>query len=89
MMDTVGIKRYFTTPEGVRVYDWETVSVFEALKMADPMLRCSECHGAVRLHRAAADGSVTEHADHRKRNPGCSLGEHFTGTKKMADLRIQ
>jgi hypothetical protein len=88
-MDVVAIKRFFTTPEGERVYDWETISVFEALKVAEPMLRCSECHGAVRLYRANPDGSTVSRAEHRKRNPGCSLDERFDGNKKKAELAIQ
>jgi hypothetical protein len=87
-MDVVGIKRHFTTADGARIYDWETISVFEALKLAEPMLRCSECHGAVRLYRAAPDGSTASRAEHRKRNPGCSLDERFDGTKKMAEMAI-
>ena len=87
-MDVVGIKRHFTTPEGGRIYDWETISVVEALKLAEPMLRCAECHGAVRLHRATADGSTVSRAEHRKRNTGCSLDERFDGKKKMAELVI-
>jgi hypothetical protein len=87
-MDVVGIKRHFTKPDGGRIYDWETISVFEALKLAEPMLRCSECHGAVRLYRAAPDGSTVSRAEHRKRNPGCSLDERFDGKKKMAELAI-
>jgi hypothetical protein len=88
-MDVVSIKRYFTAQDGNRVYDWESISVYEALKLAEPKLRCPECYGAVRLHRAAEDGSSPMHAEHRKRNRGCSVGDCFDGTMKMADIQVQ
>lgn len=83
-MEIVAVWRHYTNAEGARVLGWETISVKDALKLAEPRLRCAECHGAVRLHRAAEDGSAGARAEHRKRNPGCSLGEHFDGAKKMA-----
>jgi len=88
-MEVVDVKRHYTATDGNRVYGWEVVAVLEALKLAEPQLRCSECYGAVRLHRAAEDGSLPAHAEHRKRNPGCSLDDRFSGTKRMADAQLQ
>jgi hypothetical protein len=83
-MEIVAVKKHFTGPDGERVYGWGIMPVIEALRLAEPKLRCPECNGAVRLHKAAEDGSAPAHADHRKRNPGCSLGDCFDGKKKMA-----
>jgi hypothetical protein len=88
-MELVSVKRHFTAADGLRVYDWENIPVLEALKMAEPKMRCLECHGAVRLYRAAEDGTNPARAEHRKQNPGCSLGDRFDGTAKMAETQVQ
>jgi hypothetical protein len=87
-MEHVQVKRFYTDTSEQRVYGWEIVSVHEALKIAEPKMRCPECEGAVRLHRTSDDGTVPAHAEHRKRNPGCSLGDCFDGKPKKADKRI-
>lgn len=54
--------------------DWLTVSVEEVLaKWTDRKLRCIECHGAVRAHKAGPEGQPPAHFEHRDAHAGCSL----------------
>jgi hypothetical protein len=41
-----------------------------------------ECHGRVRAHSTGKNGEAA-HFEHHERNPGCSLGHYFDGTKKL------
>ncbi|PAJ85844.1 hypothetical protein DF011_05315 [Burkholderia ubonensis] len=59
---------------------WRTVSVIDALTRPDRIVRCQECHGAVRLHVAGPHGVPRAHAEHRIGHPGCSLGHYYNGT---------
>jgi hypothetical protein len=86
-MQNVEVKHFHTGVDGSRVYGWEVVTINDALKMAEPVARCLECQGAIRLIRGT--GGEPDHAEHRKRNTGCSLGDRFEGTKSMAEKRIE
>jgi hypothetical protein len=87
-MDRVQVKRFYTDEVGVRLFGWQEIAVAEALKLAEPRLRCPECEGAVRLHQASSDGKMAAHAEHWKINRGCSLGDEYEGVPKMADRRL-
>ena len=86
-MQNVEVKHFYTDGNGSRVYGWEVVSINDALKMAEPVARCLECQGAIRLVRGTA--GEPDHAEHRKRNTGCSLGDRFEGTKAMAEKPVE
>lgn len=59
---------------------WHLINVEDALtKYAERELRCPECHGAVKPHKAAADGTTRAHFEHKVGHPGCSLGNYFNG----------
>lgn len=59
---------------------WHTVTIDEALtSYSERELRCPECFGAVRPHKASADGSMKAHFEHRIGHKGCSLGHYFDG----------
>lgn len=59
---------------------WHTVTITDALtKYAERLLRCPECGGAVRAHRASADGSNPAHFEHRIGHAGCSRAHRFSG----------
>lgn len=60
---------------------WRTVSVTHALTRPEGVVRCLECHGAVRLHVAGPRGVPRAHAEHRVGHPGCSLGHYFNGLR--------
>ena len=60
---------------------WHAISIEEALtSYAERDLRCPECLGAVRVHRASGDGSMRAHFEHRIGHTGCSRGHYFDGT---------
>ena len=62
---------------------WHRISIDEALtSYAERDLRCPECWGAVRPHRASVDGAMLAHFEHRIGHPGCSLGHNFDGTPR-------
>ncbi len=85
----VDVKQFITKADGTRAYVWKTVPVAEALKIAEPRLRCPECKGAVGLFRSTENGAMPNRAEHKKRNKGCSLGDCFTGVKQPADVTIE
>ncbi len=83
-MQTVDVKQFVPLTDGSRQYAWKTIYALDALKLAEPRLRCPECKGAVGLFRKSADGTLPDRAEHKKKNPGCSLGNCFDGTKRLA-----
>ena len=60
---------------------WTRISIDDAIGRAGDK-RCPECHGPVRAHRAAKNGSFAAHFEHRTLNPGCPLGSAFSGERK-------
>lgn len=53
---------------------WQNVSVEDVLeKWTERKLRCVECKGAVRAHRAGPEGMPPAHFEHRQAHRGCSL----------------
>lgn len=60
---------------------WRTVTAQYALTRKGTLLRCVECHGAVRIHSEGPNGIPRAHAEHRQGHPGCSLGHYFDGTR--------
>jgi hypothetical protein len=78
----VEVKRWHGSPEA-RVFGWQRMPVTEALRLQDETFRCPECLGKVRLRRAAPDSETGDYAEHYSKNPGCSLGNCFTGEKKQ------
>jgi hypothetical protein len=62
--------------------EWISRTIDEALRLhRDRELRCSECHGRVRAHHQAVDGSMRAHFEHFQRHEGCSRGSCFCGIK--------
>jgi hypothetical protein len=62
--------------------EWITRTIDEALRLhRDRELRCSECHGRVRAHHQAQDGSMKAHFEHFQRHEGCSRSWCFGGTR--------
>lgn len=71
---------------------WHSITVEQALtSYAERQLRCPECHGAVRPHRASSDGAMQAHFEHRIGHTGCSRAHKFDGSPrphpKPLDLR--
>jgi len=61
--------------------EWEDVSVEDVLSRRERgelnfSIRCDECHGQVRAHRAGAGGA---HFEHMQGNPGCTKGDCYDG----------
>lgn len=88
-MQMVDVKQFVTLLDGSRSYAWQTISAADALKLAEPRLRCPECKGAVGLVRGSADEATPDRAEHKKRNLGCSLGDRFDGVKRQAISPIE
>jgi len=77
----IEVKRWHGTADS-RVFGWQTMPVTEALRLQDETFRCPECLGKVRLRRSTEEG-LPDYAEHYSKNPGCSLGNCFTGEKKQ------
>jgi len=88
-MRIVDVKQFVTLIDGSRSYAWQTISALDALKLAEPRLRCPECKGAVGLFRASTSKATPDRAEHKKKNPGCSLGDCFNGIKRLAVSPIE
>lgn len=85
----VDVKQFMTKEDGTRAYVWQTISASEALKLADPQLRCPECKGAVGLRRGSEDGAKQNRAEHKRKSPGCSMGDCFDGKRRLAGTAIE
>lgn len=45
---------------------WETVSATQLPRgTCSPQIRCTHCHGAVRIHKAWTENSPRDHFEHR------------------------
>jgi hypothetical protein len=88
-LEIVDVKQFVSTSDGSRRYAWKTIPASEALKIAEPRLRCPECKGAIGLHRGSEDGAKQNRAEHKAKNPGCSLSDGFTGVKQLAVKPIE
>ncbi len=61
---------------------WHSITIDQALtSYAERELRCPECFGAVRPHRASEDGVMKSHFEHRIGHKGCSRGHYFDGSR--------
>lgn len=88
-MRVVDVKQFVTATDGSRHYAWSTIKADEALKLAEPRLRCPECKGSIGLFRASADGAMPNRGEHKVRNHGCSLGDCFDGVRRLAVKPIE
>jgi len=88
-MKIVDVKQFVSDSGGSRRYVWSTITADEALKLAEPRLRCPECKGAIGLFRRSEDDTMPNRAEHKKKNPGCSLGNCFDGVKRPATHPIE
>ncbi len=88
-MVEVDVKQFISTADGSRRYVWSTTTADEALKLAEPRLRCPECKGAIGLFRRTEDETTVNRAEHKRKNPGCSLGNCFDGVKRLAANPIE
>ncbi len=83
-LQIVDVKQFISLADGTRQYAWKTIPASEALKLAEPRLRCPECKGAVGLHRKSEDDTKPNRGVHKVKNRGCSLGDCFDGVKRLA-----
>jgi hypothetical protein len=59
---------------------WEDISVTGALSLgASEPLRCPECFGSVKVHRAGKTPSSPIHYEHDESHQGCSHSMKFDG----------
>ena len=77
----VEVKRWHGAADS-RVFGWQQMPVTEALRLQAETFRCPECLGKVRLRRGSPEEGTVDYAEHYSKNPGCSLGNCFSGEKK-------
>jgi uncharacterized protein with PIN domain len=78
----VEVKTWVTDEACNRKLDWVVMPVVKARQLADPTIRCEECHGRVKLMSAGPGGVPAAHAEHFQRFTGCSLGDCYDGTSR-------
>lgn len=83
LMVEVEVKRWHGEPDS-RIFDWQRMSVTEALRFQDETFRCPECLGKVKLHAASAEKDLAAYGKHLVKNPGCSIGDCFDGVKRLS-----
>ena len=85
----VDVKQFVSLADGSRRYAWKTIPADDALKLAEPRLRCPECKGAIGLYRKSEDGARPNRGEHKARNRGCSLDDAFDGVKRPSPKQIE
>lgn len=60
---------------------WVVRNVVDVHGLQKPTVRCQECFGAVRLHRAGPGSIPRAHSEHLVAHAGCSLGNCFNGVR--------
>ncbi len=88
MVHEVEVKRWHGAGE-TRAFGWQLLPVKEALHLQEDIFRCPECLGRVRLRPASADNETPGYGEHFSKNPGCSLGDCFTGQKRQHTKPVQ
>jgi hypothetical protein len=88
-MEIVDVKQFVSLPDGSRRYAWKATLASEALKIQEPRLRCPECKGSIGLHRKSEDNVTPDRGKHKAKNDGCSLGDSFSGVKRLAANPIE
>ena len=88
-MQKVDVKHFVSVADGTRRYAWNTISADDALKLAEPRLRCPECKGAIGLFRRSDDGAMPNRGEHKVKNRGCSLGDCYEGVRRIAVKPIE
>jgi hypothetical protein len=60
---------------------WQWISSSDALRLDRARIkRCPECHGQLRVHKPGP--GIASRFEHYERNPGCSSGDCFDGTRR-------
>jgi len=62
----VDVKQFVSLADGSRRYAWKTIPADDALKLAEPRLRCPECKGAIGLYRKSEDGVRPNRGEHKR-----------------------
>ena len=61
---------------------WHRLTIIQALGYPrDRLMRCPECFGSVRWHKAGADNLPPAHFEHHQRHEGCSRSDAFNGVR--------
>lgn len=86
-------KRQFMLDEKTnkREWRWVVVDVSKALLMPQNAVRCTHCHGQVRLHKQKVEHGPQDHAEHRSRedSENCRGGHYFKGVHRMSTQRVR
>lgn len=71
--------------KGSKIWRWETRGV-KAIG-DDRDVRCTHCHGAVRIHRQKVPHGAADHVEHLRRRDSehCRGGHHFQGDHRLSD----
>jgi len=75
----------------VTEWRWKDVSVPEAIMGAPAQIRCSYCHGEVRIHRQQVPHGPQDHVEHLSRQDSefCEGGSYFTGEHRRSTRPVE
>ncbi len=68
---------------------WKNTGIEDALPQRGKVhMRCVECHGEVKPHRAWKNGRNRAHFEHVQKHTGCSYSRHFIGVRTKHPLPL-
>ena len=79
-------RKQFKKQDGEYEWKWMEVAVSDALGADTGDIRCTHCHGAVRLHRQLVSHGPEDHVEHRSHQDSehCKGGFHFKGEHRLS-----
>ena len=80
--------RVLFVANGAKVWRWE--SAVTAIG-DDRDVRCTHCHGAVRIHRQQVAHGPADHVEHLRRvdSEHCRGGHHFKGEHRRSEQPVE
>ena len=74
-----------------RVERWVEVAVSKLAGAAPDKVRCTHCHGAVRIHKRQVEHGPQDHVEHRSRGDSehCKGGAYFKGEHRLSTQPVR
>lgn len=71
--------------------EWKWVQVPVATLSEGEVVRCTHCHGKVRIHRQKVENGPQDHVEHPSRvdSENCCGGRNFKGTHSMSSRPVE
>jgi hypothetical protein len=83
-------KKEFRTNNGGSEWRWVEVAASRVADVPRKRLRCTHCHGAVRLHRQQVPHGPQDHLEHllKQDSEHCRGGHYFAGEHRLSSQAV-